>query len=167
MTPSSSSSRRHVFISHHHADDAEVDNLAELLKRAGFDIRNSSIRAKPANQRRLDRGEVKVETIQRLLRMKISWASRVIVLIGKETHARPWVNWEIEQAHKQGKAIVGVYARGGTAADVPPAVEKYATAIVGWNSSSIMSAVDGASSCFENPDGTPRAPVHSSTSTNC
>src|ERR1017187_2592713 len=103
---------RHVFISHHHADDAEVDKLTELLTRSGHDIRNSSIRAKPANQRRLDRGQVKDETIRRLLRMKISWASTVVVLIGKDTHKRPWVDWEIEQAHRQGKRIVGVYIRG-------------------------------------------------------
>ena len=55
--------RRHVFVSHHHADDAEVDKLTDLLRRQGYDIRNSSIRAKPANQQRLDRGEVKDETM--------------------------------------------------------------------------------------------------------
>ena len=58
--------------------------------------------------------------------MKISWASTVVVLIGKETHSRPWVNWEIGQANKQGKRIVGVYARGATEADKPAALEKYA-----------------------------------------
>jgi hypothetical protein len=61
--------RRHVFISHHHADDAEVSKLSDLLAKRGYDIRNSSIRAKPANQRRLDQGVVKDETIRRLLRI--------------------------------------------------------------------------------------------------
>ena len=63
--------------------------------------------------------------------MKISWASRVVVLIGKDTHLRPWVDWEIQQANRQGKRIVGVYIRGGTQADLPPALEKYASAIAG------------------------------------
>ena len=49
--------RRHVFISHHFADDTEVDKLTALLQRTGYDVRNSSIRAKAANQRRLERGE--------------------------------------------------------------------------------------------------------------
>jgi antiphage defense system Thoeris ThsB-like protein len=164
---SSSTIRRHVFISHHFADDAEVDKFTSLLKSAGYDIRNSSIRVKAANQRRLERGEVKDETIRRLLRMKVSWASRVVVLIGKETHSRPWVNWEIEQAHKQGKRIVGVYVRGGTDADVPPALEQYASAIVGWNSANIMSAIDGATNPFELPDGTSRPPIHPGTTTVC
>lgn len=81
--------RRHIFISHHHADDAEVDKLTTLLSKKGYDIRNSSIRAKPANQERLDKGLVKPEVIRRLLRRKISWAGTVVTLIGKDTHSRP------------------------------------------------------------------------------
>lgn len=163
----SDSKRRHVFISHHHNDDAEVNNLTDLLSRKGYDIRNSSIRAKPANQRRLELGLVKDETIRRLLRMKISWAGVIVVLIGKETHSRPWVNWEIEQANKQGKRIVGVYVRGGTEADVPPALEDYADDIVNWNSDSIISAIDGTTHVFETPDGSAREPVHYRVSVRC
>lgn len=159
--------RRHVFISHHHADDTEVDKLTSLLGRSGYDIRNSSIRAKPANQRRLDRGQVKDETIRRLLRMKISWAGTVIVLVGKDTHTRPWVDWEINQAHKQGKRIVGFYIRGGSDADIPPALEKYGSAIVGWNSDKMMKAIDGEENPFEQPDGSSRPQTHPSTSVKC
>jgi MTH538 TIR-like domain (DUF1863) len=161
------SKRRHIFISHHHADDAKVNELTTLLSKSGHDIRNSSIRAKPANQRRLDRGLVKDETIRRLLRRKISWAGTVVVLIGKHTHSRPWVNWEIEQANKQGKRIVGVYVRGGTAADKPAALEKYASAIVGWKTETIIAAIDGTDNSFQNPDCSPRQPVHTRTSGTC
>lgn len=163
----SGNNRRHVFISHHHADDAGVDKLTSLLKRSGHDIRNSSIRAKPANQRRLDQGLVKPEVIRRLLRRKISWAGTVVVLIGKKTHTRPWVNWEIDQANKQGKRIVGVYERGGTAADIPPSLEKYASSIVGWDSGCIMAAIDGTANPFENPDSSPRQPVYVPASSSC
>jgi antiphage defense system Thoeris ThsB-like protein len=163
----SDSKRRHVFISHHHADDAQVSNLTAMLARKGYDFRNSSIRAKPANQRRLDKGLVKPETIQRLLRMKISWAGTVVVMIGKDTHKRPWVNWEIEQANKQGKRIVGVYERGGTEADKPEALEKYASAIVGWNANSIIAAIDGTDNPFQNPDGSPRQATHTRVALKC
>ena len=159
--------RRHVFISHHHADDAEVTKLTDLLSKRGYDIRNSSIRAKPANQRRLELGLVKDETIRRLLRMKISWASTVVVLVGKETHLRPWVNWEIEQANRQGKRIVGVYIRGGTQADLPPALEKYASARVAWNTDSIIDAIDGKNNPFQNPDGSPTPITHPVTTIKC
>lgn len=159
--------RRHVFISHHHADDAEVSNLTSLLTKNGYDIRNSSIRAKPSNQRRLKQGLVKEEVIRRLLRMKISWAGSVVVLIGKETHTRPWVNWEIEQANKQGKRIVGVYVQGGKEADKPPALEKYASSIVGWNTDSIMAAIDGTANSFQNPDCSSRDAAHAQISVKC
>ena len=39
--------RRHIFISHHHADDKKVDQLTDLLARGGSDVRNSSVRMKP------------------------------------------------------------------------------------------------------------------------
>ncbi len=154
----STSKIKNVFISHHHKDDANVDKLTDLLSKNGFNIRNSSIRVKPANQLRLDKGLVKDSTIKRLLRMKISWAGTVIVLVGNHTHSRPWVNWEIEQAHKQGKKIVGVYERGlKDKVDLPPALERYATSqVVGWDSEAIMAAIEGEP-VFQNPDGTPCA----------
>lgn len=163
----SDNNRRHLFISHHHADDAEVTNFTNLISKGGYDIRNSSIRAKPANQARLDKGLVKPETIRRLLRMKISWAQTVVVLIGKQTHSREWVNWEVEQANKQNKRIVGVYIRGATEADKPPALEKYASSIVGWNTESIIGAIDGTSNSFQNPDGSVRETSHRSVRVTC
>lgn len=156
-----------MFISHHHADDAQVDRLTSLLKDGGYDVRNSSIRAKPANRARLERGLVSKETIRRLLRMKISWAGTMIVLIGRNTHTRDWVNWEIEQANSQGKRIVGVYARGASEADLPASFEEYGDALVGWNSDRIMDAIDGTDSPFETPHGGPRAPVHTATNYRC
>jgi hypothetical protein len=161
MSSDGSPTRRHVFISHHHADDSRVDQLTDLLTKAGNDVRNSSVRMKPANQRRFDEGRVSDETIRRLLRMKISWASTVVVLVGKETHTRPWVNWEIEQAHKQGKRIVGVYERGGTDVPLPRALEDYGTRVVAWNSDSVVEAIEGDANPFEGPNGLPREPVHS------
>ena len=162
-----SGQRRHLFISHHHRDDSLVDKFTGLLGGNGWDVRNSSIRAKPANQERLDKGVVKETVIKRLLRMKISWASTVVVLIGEKTHTRPWVDWEIGQAHAQGKRIVGVFEQGGKDADIPKSLEKYASAIVGWNTNSIQKAVDGGENAFENPDGSTRSPVNASSTSVC
>lgn len=162
-----SEERRHLFISHHHKDDSLVDKFVSLLGGKGWDVRNSSIRAKPANQERIDKGLVKPEAIQRLLRMKISWASTVVVLVGSETHSRPWVNWEIEQAHAQGKRIVGVFEHGGKDADLPQNLDKYASAIVGWNAASIQSAIDDGDAIFQNADGSQRAPNASRSTSQC
>ncbi|XHR95576.1 TIR domain-containing protein [Mucilaginibacter sp. UC70_90] len=163
---SEDSKRRHLFISHHHQDDAEVSKLTNLMAGRGYDIRNSSVRMKPENQRRMDEKRVSDKVIERILRMKISWASTVVVLIGKDTHQRRWVNWEIEKANQQGKRIVGVFVRGGTEADIPPSLEKYGSAIVGWNTESIISAIDGQND-FQTPEGGARPAVNAGGSSNC
>lgn len=162
----SQSSRRHLFISHHSKDDAEISKLTKLLTSKGYDIRNSSIRLNKDNQRRMEQKRVSEEAIRRVLRMKISWSSTVVVLIGKNTHSRSWVNWEIDKANEQGKRIVGVYVRGGTEADIPPSLEKYGSAIVAWNTDSIISAINGDNS-FQNSAGANRPATNSTTATNC
>lgn len=162
------STRRHLFISHHHKDDAEVTKLTDLLSRHGWDIRNSSIRMKPSNEQRRQMGLIPEAVIQRALRMRISWAQSVIVLIGEGTHARHWVNWEIEEAYRQGKRIVGVFVRGGTDADIPPALKKYSTQeVVGWNTNAIIDALDGVNQPFQGPDGTERPRANAATSEHC
>lgn len=146
---------KNVFVSHHHKDDASVDGLTDMLSGNGYQLRNSSIRVNPDNQERLDQGKVSDRTISRLLRMKMRWASQVIVVIGKETRQRPWVDWEIRAAHQLGKPIIGVYENGlNGQVKIPKNLEKYATSIVGWRSKSVVSALEGKSQ-FQNPDGTP------------
>lgn len=146
---------KNVFISHHHKDDASVDGITAMVAGKGYKLRNSSIRVKPENQKRLDQKKVSDETIKRLLRMKMRWASQVIVVIGKETHKRPWVNWEIETAFKLGKPVIGVYENGLKGeVEIPENLEKYATSIVGWRSDAIIGALEGNGQ-FQNPYGAP------------
>ena len=144
---------RNVFVSHHHKDDSSVDGLTRLLAGKGYSLRNSSIRAKPENQERLAKGQISDNTIKRLLRMKMRWASQLIVIIGKETHSRPWVNWEIEAAHKLGKPIIGVFENGlKEKVEVPENLLKYGTARVGWRPQPIIDALNGKS-IFQDQDG--------------
>jgi len=145
---------KNVFVSHHHKDDASVDGLTSILAEKNYTIRNSSIRAKPENQKRLDKKQVSDEVIKRLLQRKMRWASQLIVVIGTETHARPWVNWEIEIAHKLGKPIIGVFENGlKDQVDMPANLEKYASSrVFGWRSESIIKALEGKGQ-FQNFDG--------------
>lgn len=159
--------RKHVFISHHHADDDHVTRLTGMLARNGYDIRNSSIRAKPANRERLKNGLVSDRALKRLLRMKMNWSSTVIVLVGKDTHKRPWVDWEIRKAHELEKRIVGIYTRGGTKADLPAAFDDYGHALVNWNSTSVVDAIEGTDSPFEDAGGGAREPVHQPSRKRC
>ena len=151
------SEQKNVFISHHHKDDESVDGLTELLKKNSYEVRNSSIRVDQDGKSPSD-GKTKLsdKEIEELLKDKITWAGTVIVIIGVETHTRPWVNWEIEEAYKQGKNVIGVYENGlKDQVELPDALEKYSNSILGWSSSSIIDAINGKGK-FENPDGTLR-----------
>lgn len=146
---------KNVFVSHHHKDDTSVDGLTSMVSGKGYQLRNSSIRVKPENQERIDKKQISDNTIARLLRMKMRWASQVIVVIGKETYQRDWVNWEIKAAHRLGKPIIGVYENGlKDQVEIPDNLKKYATSIVGWRSDSVVNALEGKIQ-FQNPDGSP------------
>jgi len=60
-----------------------------------------------------------------------------------------------------------VYAYGGTDAEKPDALEKYGSAIVAWNSASIVDAIEGKNNNFENSDGTARTAIHAGTTRVC
>jgi len=151
---------KNVFVSHHHKDDASVDGLSRLVSKNGYNFRNSSIRVKPENQKKLDKKQISERTLKRLLRMKMRWASQVIVVIGKETHQRQWVNWEIEAAHRLGKPIIGVFEQGlKDQVEIPENLEKYASSIVGWRSDSVSKALEGISD-FQKVDGTSRDKIN-------
>lgn len=151
---------KNVFVSHHHKDDASVDGLTDMVSGKGYQLRNSSIRVKAESQKRIDNKQISDRTIARLLRMKMRWASQVIVVIGKETHQRNWVNWEIKVAHQLGKPIIGVYENGlKDQVEIPENLKKYATSIIGWRSDSVVDALEGKTQ-FQNPDGSTCPKIH-------
>ncbi len=161
------SQRRHLFISHRFVDDASITNLTKMISRSGWDIRNSSVRLRQANEQRRERGEIPKKALERLLRMKVSWSQTVVVVVGKTTHQSEWVDYEIQQANKQGKRIIGVYARGEQDAKLPESLEKYANAIVAWNTDSIREAIDDGKNKFETPEGVSRTPTTQAARQNC
>ncbi|QNR85878.1 TIR domain-containing protein [Pedobacter riviphilus] len=153
------SETKNVFISHHHKDDKSVTDFTNLLGGKNYNIRNSSIRInKEKNRERLEKKQIPQQTLERLLRMKMRWAGTVVVLIGSQTHSRKWVNWEIEQAAKLGKRIIGVFMQGGKDADMPENLEKFGDGVVGWNSNKIIDALEGKDVGWCNSDGAPRKP---------
>lgn len=127
-----------VFISHIHEDDEDLQGMKDLLSKKGFQIRDSSINsAKPNDAKSPD--YIKSE----ILAPRIRWAGTMVVLVSPGTHESDWVDWEIEYANKEGKRIVGVWAHGAKDCDLPDGLEKYADAIVGWNTDRIKDAICG------------------------
>lgn len=159
--------QENVFISHHPDDDTIVNGLSALLIENGHQVFDSLIRVKPANQRRLDEGLVNDEIICRILRRKISWSQTIIVLVGSKTPSQRWVNWVIGLANRLGKRIVGIYEQEGKEADLPEALENYASTIVGWNSECIIEAIEGLENPFEGPGCDCRPAQHYPVSVRC
>ncbi len=143
---------RNVFMSHIHEDDDALPQLKGLASKSGLVVRDGSINADKPNRATSD-DYIKSQ----ILAPRIQWASVLVTLVSPETRTSSWVDWEIEYAHKLGKRIVGVWVRGARDADLPDALDKYADAVVGWNSEKVVDAITGASNDWLTPAGVPRS----------
>jgi hypothetical protein len=136
-----------VFISHVHADDHGLQKLKDLLKPHGVEVRDSSIHTGKFNNAK-DPNYIKSQ----ILAPAINWAGVFICYVSPQTKNSDWVNWEIEYAAKQGKRIVGIWEHGEKDCDLPTALEEHADALVGWQGSAIIDAINGKDQ-WEKPDG--------------
>jgi hypothetical protein len=154
-----------IFISHKGENDEQVQNLKSRLKSREYDVRNFSVDSTNHKDGRRPSDAV----IARLLRMRVSWSSTLICLIGPDTHTSKYVNDEIRYAHEQGKRIVGIYARGSAnSVELPEAFKKYGGTPLGWNSlERLGDAIQGKNMPAENADGTPRQPIYKITRVKC
>ena len=142
-----------AFISHVHEDDPGLAKLKDLLRSKGKTIRDYSINADNPNRAH---NEDYIKT--KILGPRIRQSGVLVVYISPETKESEWVNWEIEYAHKHDKRIVGVWAHGEKDCDLPDALDMYADAVVGWQGSSIIDAIEGKLDGWHSSDGEPRAP---------
>lgn len=152
------SNTHNVFISHLGEDDRHLQRLKERLKSNGCTVRNSSIDSTKHTNAPIPSDRVVGER----LRNGISWAKTFICIIGPDTHQSPWVNYEIRQAHLQGKQIIGIYTHGSSnAVELPEAYKKYGSSPIGWNSlDKLNDILNGKVVPPENPDGTPSGPIY-------
>lgn len=140
-----------IFVSHIHEDDEHIANMRELLDSKGHEVQVSSVDSTTPNNAK-DEDYIK----QSILRPKIDWAGTMLVLISPGTKDSKWVNWEIEEAQRQGMRIVGVWTHGAANCDVPDALAQYADAVVGWLADQIEDAINGTINNWTDNDGTPR-----------
>ena len=103
---------RNVFISFDADDEGMVNLLRYQAKssRFPFEFRDYSVKEP------FEYGwEEEVENL-------ISLSSAVIVAIGRNTHRSRAVNWEIDEAHRQGKLVIGVLLHRDPYLYAPPAM---------------------------------------------
>lgn len=97
--------RRQVFFSFRYIYDAW---RASKIRNMGKISNDSTFSDNDWEAVRSDSSDV----IERWIDNQMKMRSCVIVLIGEHTQGRKWINYEIEQAWKTGKGIVGVYIHG-------------------------------------------------------
>lgn len=146
------SETHNVFVSHRHEDDDLITKFKDLMKGKGVVIRDASITSDNPNRAK-NPDYIK----QDILIPKIKQSGKVVVLITRDTKNHDWVEWEIECANRLSKPIIGVWAHGSAGCEVPEALDKYADAVVGWNSEQILKALNGAR-IWKDSDGTSRPP---------
>lgn len=93
---------RKVFYSFHY--DPDKDRVAQVRN---MGVVEGSPVASDNDWEQIKRGGD--DAIKRWIDAQMKGTSCCVVLIGQSTAGRPWVTYEIEQAWKQGKGVVGVH----------------------------------------------------------
>ena len=95
--------RPRVFMPHHHGPDGEAKNAIALAGESGdfgFEFDDVSVKRR-INSR--DPSRIRADLTRR-----VRQADKLMVVVGRDTHARPYVGHEIDVALAAGKPIVAV-----------------------------------------------------------
>lgn len=125
---------RMLFISHAWSYEEHYNKVVEWFNDAAyFSWKNSSVPSSVALPDKTTKG------LKEGLTRQINPAQGVIILAGMYAAHSDWIDYEIQEAVRLNKIIIGVRPWG--AAKIPIIVQNAATEMVNWNSASIIQAV--------------------------
>lgn len=126
-----------LFISHSWAYSDAYDKLVNLLNSSSyFTYKNYSVpKNDPIHNAPYD------YQLKAAIRKQMQHASCVLIMAGVYSTYSKWINIEIQLAKEMGKKIIAIEPWGSqhTSLTVKQAADK----VVGWNTSSIVSAIRG------------------------
>ena len=123
----------HIFISHAWRYNQQYETVLTWLKESGLVFRNYSVpRCNPFAVQSTSR-------LEQSITAQIRPASCVIILSGMYAAHSDWIEYEIREAVRMGKYIIGVRPRGQER--IPLIIQNNADVMVGWNSSSVIGAI--------------------------
>lgn len=123
---------RNVFISFNMDDEFQVNLLRTQAKSEGFDIEFRDYSVK----------EPFDEKWKTNCRERIAQTSMVICMIGEKTAEREAVIWELEEAFRQGKSVIGVRIYREKNHPIPKPLLDHSAPIVEWNLKEISRLLD-------------------------
>ena len=123
---------RNVFISFHVDDEAQVNLLRSQSKSEDFDIafRDYSVK------------EPFDEKWKSQCRERIAQTSAMVCMIGEHTAERPSVIWELEEAYKQGKKVIGVRIYRDSNHQIPEPLKIHGARIINWDLAELRKFLD-------------------------
>lgn len=123
---------RNVFISFHIDDETQVNLLRHQAKdnEFGLEFRDYSVK------------EPFDEKWKTNCRERISKTSALICMIGEKTAQREAVIWEIEEAYRQGKKVIGVRIHRDKHHPIPRPLLEHNAPIVEWNLAKISKLLE-------------------------
>lgn len=125
---------RNSFISHAWSYAADYEKIVEWLKDgANFSWKNFSVPNHDALPDKTTAG------LKAGLTKQIAPAQGVIIIAGMYAAHSYWIDYEIDEAVRMGKVIIGVEPWGQER--IPVKIQNTAKVMVGWNSQSVIDAV--------------------------
>ncbi len=125
---------RNLFISHAWSYDSHYEKLVEWFNdESNFSWKNYSVPSSNACS------ETTTSGLENCLTRQINPSQCVIILAGMWAAHSDWISYEIDEAIRLGKTIIGVKPWGSER--TPVKVQNAADVMVNWQSSSIIQAV--------------------------
>lgn len=123
----------HIFISHAWRYSQQYETVLTWLKKSGLVFHNYSVpKYNPFAVQ-------STSQLEQSITAQIRPASCVIILSGMYAAHSHWIEYEIREAVRMGKYIIGVRPWGQER--VPLIIQNNADVMVGWNSSSVIGAI--------------------------
>ena len=123
----------HIFVSHAWDYKEQYYTIEQWLKENNISYSNYSVP---------EHAPLDVNTNRALksaLSERIRLSSGIIVIAGMYASYSKWIEYELDEAHRQNKLIIGIKPWGQQR--IPQKIQSYAREIVGWNSASLINAI--------------------------
>lgn len=136
LQEASDDTSRHVFISFAFEDEDEVNLLRGQAKNDKTELEFDDFSLKEAIKSQNE------EYIKQKIRERIDRVSVTAVYLSKESAKSKWVEWEIAESLKRGKAVIGVHKGDAPPSQLPAAFRQYGLRTVKWSHQDLMKAID-------------------------
>jgi hypothetical protein len=122
---------RNVFISFKVEDESQVNLLRHQAREGlGVEFRDYSVKEPFDEKWKTNCGE------------RIAQTSAVIVFVGRDTAKSKPVDWEIDEAYRQGKKVIAVRIYRDENNPLPEALGRHKTRVINWDNAEISEFLD-------------------------